>query len=115
MFGGFVDEEALYQALAEQAVSDGKTAPEFEAEYLIAEEMKWETALPGGYVRMRYELRDTRVEKVFPEMRVLEQRPQLTLLAFESEEQYQEMQEAAQAQKEAMEQMRKEALEQAAD
>lgn len=109
LFGGFAGEEALYQALTEQTIPDGKTAPEFEAEYLVAEEMKWDAVLPGGYAQVRYQVRDTRVEKVFPEMRVLEQKSQMTLLVYESEEQYQEMREAAQAQKEALAQARKDA------
>lgn len=87
LYGGFADENALYQAFSTQEVPTGEKSA------------AWEAWFPKAYCRVSYRIRGTQIVHTFPNPVELEQAAILNVTIYESEALYHRLQEEAAAKK----------------
>lgn len=93
LYGGFDDEEEVYQKFSGQEASGGKVElnEEWPAETL-AERYEWDAEFPAGYCRIAYELVNSTIENTIEkeDLHIVEQSPRLTVSIYESKDYYQQ-------------------------
>lgn len=93
LYGGFADEEEVYQEFSEQKISVGKV--ELNEEWpmeTLAERYEWDAEFPAGYCRVSYELVNSTIENSIEgeDLSIVEQSPRLTVSIYETKDHYNE-------------------------
>lgn len=91
LYGGFADEEEVYQKFSEKKPSEGKVDlnEEWPMETL-AEQYEWDAEFPAGYCRITYELINSTIENSIEKdnPHIVELSPRLTVSIYESKNYY---------------------------